>query len=283
MPAASRATNSPARVPAGTKQISWLSSLSAVGRFARRACSRTCALVRLADRKPRRRELLGRQVPQEVGLVLGRVETLAEHPAARRRVRLGPHVVSRRDRVAGEPSGAFPERRELDLGVARGARDRRLPGQIGGDEGAHDVAAELLLEVEHVVADSQRPGDAARVGQIVQRAASAGAAGLARVIPELHREADDLVALLLQEKRGDRGIDPARHGDGDAHGGTLSAIGQAGVTISIRVDPPTRELALILERGLADRLITDEGSVRRAQVEQQDVLAPHLDGGMVAR
>ena len=39
------ATNSPARVPAGTKQISWLSSLSAVGRPAPRARARTSLLV----------------------------------------------------------------------------------------------------------------------------------------------------------------------------------------------------------------------------------------------
>ena len=40
-----RATNSPARVPGGTKQISWLSSLSALGRRAALARARTSAFV----------------------------------------------------------------------------------------------------------------------------------------------------------------------------------------------------------------------------------------------
>ena len=70
--AASRATKSPARAPGGTKQISWLSSLSARWEARRGGrCARTSPLDRSPDRKPRRRELLGRQVVEKVGLVLG--------------------------------------------------------------------------------------------------------------------------------------------------------------------------------------------------------------------
>ena len=36
------------------------------------------------------------------------------------------------------------------------------------------------------------------------------------VLPVLHEEADDLVALLLQQPRGDRRVDAARHADDDA-------------------------------------------------------------------
>ena len=74
------------------------------------------------------------------------------------------------------------------------------PGQVRGDEGPHDVAPELVLQVQDVMRDVQRPGHAARVRQVVGRAAAAGAAPFAGVVPELHREADDLVALLFQKR-----------------------------------------------------------------------------------
>ena len=36
------------------------------------------------------------------------------------------------------------------------------------------------------------------------------------MIIELHRHGDDVIALFLQQRRDDGGIDPARHGDDDA-------------------------------------------------------------------
>ena len=91
------------------------------------------------------------------------------------------------------------------------------PPRYAGDEGPDDVAAEFLLEVQDVVPDSERPRDAPRVGKVVERAAAAGPAGLGRVVPELHGQADDLVPRLLQQERGDRGVHPARHGHGNTH------------------------------------------------------------------
>src|SRR4029078_10830964 len=101
----------------------------------------------------------------------------------------------------------------LHPGVAGGAWDRGLAAQVGRDEWAHDVPAELLFEIQHVVPDAERPRDATRVREIVQRAAAAGPPRLAGVIPELHREADHLVSLVAQKEPGDRGIDAPGHGD----------------------------------------------------------------------
>ena len=62
---------------------------------------------------------------------------------------------------------------------------------------------------------------APRVVQIVERAAAAEAdvCPLALVV-ELHRQTDDVVALLGEQRRGDRRVDAARHGDDDAHHST---------------------------------------------------------------
>ena len=61
-------------------------------------------------------------------------------------------------------------------------------------------------------------GDAARVVQVVEAAARPERLGRLALVVELHRQADDLVAGLCQQARGDRRIDAAGHGDDDAHG-----------------------------------------------------------------
>src|SRR6185503_2841979 len=124
-------------------------------------------------------------------------------------------IVPGRDGRAAEGARALPERGELDLGVAGRARDRRVAGEVGADEGPDDVAPELLLEIEHVVADPQRPRRAARIAEIIERAAAPRTAGVAGVVPELHREAHDLVALVAEKERGHRRVDAARHGHRD--------------------------------------------------------------------
>jgi hypothetical protein len=68
------------------------------------------------------------------------------------------------------------------------------------------------------VRDPERPRHASRVGEVVDRAAAA-VLGLAAPegVVHLHRQADDVVSGGLQDVRGSRGIDPARHGDSDLH------------------------------------------------------------------
>ena len=174
-------------------------------------------LGQVSDREPRRRELRGRQIVEEVGLVLRRIPSFLQLKPSRGRVRPAPRVVAGRDGLAAHDAGAIPERRELHLRVAGGAGNRRFSGEIGGDEGTHDPFAEFLLEVENVVRDAESPGHPARVGEVVERAAAPRLTRIAGMVPELHREADDLVPLFLQKQGGDRGVHSAGHGDSDAH------------------------------------------------------------------
>ena len=56
-------------LPCGTKQMSWLSALSATARPSSRASARVSSLGSLAEREPQERELLGGRRVEEIALV----------------------------------------------------------------------------------------------------------------------------------------------------------------------------------------------------------------------
>src|SRR5262249_28391754 len=103
---------------------------------------------------------------------------------------------------------------ELQMVVAETAWDRRAPGEIILHERANHIALEPLLMVYHVIRNSNSLGDAARVVDIVERAAPAlhrfrhaGMRGQPSLVPQLHRQTDDIVAFCTQYGRYGRGID----------------------------------------------------------------------------
>ena len=87
------------------------------------------------------------------------------------------------------------------------------PRDIGVGEGLHHLGAEAALVVEHVVRDAEPLGDLAGVLDVLAGAAGARLADRDAVIVELQGDADDVVALLLQERGRHRRIDAARHRD----------------------------------------------------------------------
>ena len=195
------ATNWPARSPRGTKQISWLSSFSAVGKPRPARVSANLRLRQFSDGEPGRLELIRRQVVEEIRLVLVGVLSFPEHGPSRGGVRAAARVVTRRDRFAAHDPRPLPESRELHLRVAGGAREsefrprgrkrrraaRRRRGTPPRDSGRNagcpsDQATRRASERSSSV--QQRP----------VRPASPG------MVPELHREADDFVPLLLESR-----------------------------------------------------------------------------------
>ena len=92
---------------------------------------------------------------------------------------------------------------------------RRPPALVLADEVVDDVLLELALEVLDVVRGADDLTHAPRVVDVLHRAASLAQRGevVALLCPEPHCDADDVVALALQQQRGDGGVDPSAHGD----------------------------------------------------------------------
>src|SRR5205085_2989812 len=73
-------------------------------------------------------------------------------------------------------------------------------------------------EIEREMRDVELPRYAARIGEIVDRAASSiRRIGVREVVVHLHRQTDHLMSLRLEDVCGSRGVDPAGHGNGDLH------------------------------------------------------------------
>jgi len=165
-----------------------------------------------AERKHDRRELLLGQAMQEVRLVLGAVDGLEKLDLA---VRGAPQarVVARGDAVGAERQRMVEERAELDLAVAEDVRVRRAPGLVVAQEQREHALAVFGGEVDRLEIDADDVRDRGRVDQVL--AGRAVFVGIV-LLPVLHEEADDLVALLLQQPRRDRRVDAARHADDDS-------------------------------------------------------------------
>jgi hypothetical protein len=128
------------------------------------------------------------------------------------------------DLLAAHAERHAVERGELQTAVARDARDGRLALQITLDEGLDHLALEIALKVQDVEGEAQVFRHAPRVVHVVERAAARRQrlAVLAQrkpppLIPQLHREADQLVPGLPQHRRRRRTIDAAAHRNRDLH------------------------------------------------------------------
>ena len=122
-----------------------------------------------------------------------------------------------RQAFAAEPLGQRGQVGELHRLIAAHARHRRLAGSVTvGEVGDHRIG-EPLLGVDHVVRDAEMIRHPARVVDVLAGAARALAAGGGAVIVELQRDADDLVAGLVQQPGDGAAVHTARHRDQDAH------------------------------------------------------------------
>ena len=130
-----------------------------------------------------------------------------------------------RENVGAEVLGRLEQVGELHLLIAGDAGNRRFARDIGAREGLDHLLAEPRLVIEHVMGNAEPRGDVARVVDVLAGAAGALAVRRRAVIVELHRDADDVVAVARQQRRDDARIDAARHRDDDAR--VLGGLGQA--------------------------------------------------------
>ena len=112
-------------------------------------------------------------------------------------------VVAGRHDLGAQAPGAIQQCRKLQIAVAARAWDRRAAGGVFGDEVGDHLFLELAFTVDQVVGDSDRCRDPARVVQIVERTARAEACLPLPLVVQLHRQANDLVALLREKRSGD--------------------------------------------------------------------------------
>ena len=106
--------------------------------------------------------------------------------------------------------------------VAQTARNGSAAGKILLDEWTNYVTLEPVLVIDDVVGDADGLCYAAGVVNVVERTTAplnglrhSGMAGETALVPELHREADDIVSLGAEHGRDGGGIDSTGHGDGD--------------------------------------------------------------------
>src|SRR5690242_5307594 len=115
-----------------------------------------------------------------------------------------PGIMAGRNLIAFEALGHAIKRCKLQAGIARNTRYRCLAAQIALDEWFNDRLFELTLKIQNVEGKSESISNAASVINIVQRTAAARQRlavlvnrDIAVLVPQLHGEANELMALLL--------------------------------------------------------------------------------------
>ena len=121
--------------------------------------------------------------------------------------------MARSDVIAAECPGFAPKISELEFFIAHHARVRRPAGLILAGEIINHDALELIGLVNHVMWNAERMRHAARIGDRLRPAAFVLRSRDTILRPDLHRDADDVVALLAQQISGDAGVHSTAHAE----------------------------------------------------------------------
>src|SRR5215472_4527026 len=164
----------------------------------------------IAQWKTQQIELRARRREQEIALIAlglaGAVERAAPVGQPARR-----HIVAGCQYCSAEFARSHQEIAKFDRLVALDARHRGLTGHIALGEPVDDRLFEALLVVEHVMGNADPSGHRPGIVNVAAGAAGTFAMGRCAMVVELERDADDVIALLGQQRRRYRGIDAARH------------------------------------------------------------------------
>jgi hypothetical protein len=116
--------------------------------------------------------------------------------------------VAGRDHLGAERHRVIEEGLELDLGVAQHVRVRRAAGRVLAQEFGEHAVLVFGREVHGFDVDADQIGHRHDVDPVLARRA---VFAVVVVFPVLHEQADHVVSLFLQQPRGHRRIDAARH------------------------------------------------------------------------
>ena len=167
------------------------------------------------DGEKRPRQLLLRQLAEEIALILVAVDTRQQAVMLRavgRRDALPPAIVSRRHEIGPQPQRLLQENVELDLAVAQHVGIGRAAPFVFGEHVIHDTRAVVCREVDHVQLDVEFPGHEFGENPVVVPRTVAFERSR-RVVPVDHKKPYDLMPLLLEEPGRHRRIDAARKSD----------------------------------------------------------------------
>ena len=117
-----------------------------------------------------------------------------------------------RQDVGAKVARCLEEIGKFDVLVAGDAGDWRLARHIAACEGVDDLFAEAGFVIQHVMGNAKALGDPTGIVDILAGAAGALAMGGGAMVVKLQRDADDVIAFLLQKRCHNGGIDPAGHG-----------------------------------------------------------------------
>src|SRR3984957_7456749 len=172
----------------------------------------------VAERKAKQIELRPRRAEQKITLIaLGLTRAIKRAAAARQRA--GGHVMAGGQHLGAELARGLEQVAEFDRLIALHALHRRLAGHIARGETVDHRFLEAAFVIEHVMRNAEAGGYGTGIMDVAAGAAGALAVGRCALIVELERDADHVIAGLRQQRRRDRGIDAARHGDDNARVG----------------------------------------------------------------
>jgi hypothetical protein len=106
---------------------------------------------------------------------------------------------------AAKAQGKPIQRGKLQSTVAGDARYRRFSAQVTGNKWLHNIVLKLTFQIEYVKGKAKFFRDSASIVNIIERATTGGEripmlihTRATTLVPQLHCEPDQLVALLLQ-------------------------------------------------------------------------------------
>src|SRR5262245_872139 len=170
-------------------------------------------LAIFTERQERVPQLRLGQIKEEVGLIFLRIASPSNVVPP---TLVLPHgcVMSRRHPTRPQLLRPLQQGRKFEIAVALHAGVRRGALAISIDKVVDDMLGKLRLEIDHVEGNTEGRCHAARIGYVLQRTTSF-VVGCSRLwpVPELHGDTNHLIALLVQQRRADRAIHTATHGD----------------------------------------------------------------------
>ena len=147
---------------------------------------------------------------EKIALVLARINAAEKFDAVVRMPDAG--LVARGDQIGSHGHGVVKKGSELDFRIAEHVGIGRAAGAVFPEETGKDAFLVLFGEIDGFDIDADDVRYAARIDEVLTGRA---VFTVIVVLPVLHEEADDVVALLLEKPCADGGVHSARKSDDD--------------------------------------------------------------------